>query len=1192
MFRRGKRYTLSAPANLAASGAQVTSDAVTDALEYQWERRLGSDQSFALFATTSTPTLPNAGLGGVQGTIQLRSRAKRRRWYSDYSGQVSVNLDLAPVPPSAPTGLSVTTGGFLSWDAAPAGESVSRWMIQRSPAGAGTWADVGMAMFAGDPSWQDPDAPGLTGNYDYRVAAENLAGMSAWSATATVTYSAPAPPTGYIVTAWDRIYDWGQDALVTTTATSDGNWSSGGTWSNGVPSASSTALIPSGRTVTMDATNGAAKTVAVKGNLFFPTGANSKLTVTHLYVYPTGYLRVGTAGTPVNAANTAEIVIRDTALDTASDPRQHGNGLVCVDGKVEMHGAVKTTWLRAAAEPTAGATTLTLASTPSGWRSGDSLIVHDTDFVDTYTRAAQGTRWKTEFRTVSGTPSTATVNLNSALTYNHYGARSGASRTTTERYLAVPNLTRNVKIYSENPNGTRGHTFFTMACDVDIRYVEFKGLGRSKNVNFNNSTFSGTPDNATHIGTNQQGRYALHLHHLEGRENIDPQYVIQGCSVYELDHVGWPKFDADSACAPRWAINLHGCNWGHCTDNVVHNYCGSGIFVGEMGTEHRNVVTGNCVIRCLGTGARPDERGLADLGYEGGNIWWRSPTNYIEDNYVAEGDFGYMLFIQGGGTVNLPNFPGANPNTPADNTPVNLMRASFGSFDDNEAVCCNEGFEPWSLGMDEGFRPPDTSDTLTVNGFTVWGCTKGIYNYTTCRMQYDGLLVIDARSTGFYTGDYSEDGVEIVNSRFVWCFSGYGAGSRPTNPHIWPSGTVRDTAFEYNYYGVIVSSHYHNSESPDGWPAAYLVDNCTFTPYNGADIGYYVGPPSNIIMVDAAVQKNNLTMQHGVWVTDYNGTPGDDFQVYWSADRRDQTFAAQTLRNVNIVQISGPPEAGLTMQQAWDKYRVTRHGLLPPANGSLSTRANIQGHLGPVRPLFFPLMATNYLLHFWSAYDGLSVGGSDPFYDGYPFNYATVDGAVGNVKSLGMASWNFAQATAGNKPTYRVSPSRLEFDGGDYLTLYQSGYAASRALAGDFTVYLVGNQTDDALYAILGSTNDASGFEINASDLVRVVNSAGTATTGATYTGRSTGRRFMRFRRASGTCYFAASDLAEVSLGTLSGTVNLNCLGARQNAGAYVASGQTWEYLLVTGSNTPAVGTEDAKVRAWVTEFCSIGDLL
>ena len=76
--------------------------------------------------------------------------------------------------------------------------------------------------------------------------------------------------------------------------------------------------------------------------LRFSSAQATRLHVGTLLVLPNGVLEVGTPSDPIPASFTAEIIIKNKALNPSADPDQFGTGLLSIDGKVTMYGAVKT----------------------------------------------------------------------------------------------------------------------------------------------------------------------------------------------------------------------------------------------------------------------------------------------------------------------------------------------------------------------------------------------------------------------------------------------------------------------------------------------------------------------------------------------------------------------------------------------------------------------------------------------------------------------------------------------------------------------------------------------------------------------------------------------------------------------------------------------------------------------------------
>ena len=173
------------------------------------------------------------------------------------------------------------------------------------------------------------------------------------------------------------------------------------------------------------------------------------------------------------------------------------------------------------------------------------------------------------------------VTLATPLQYAHKGARNADGK--LEFLPHVGNVSRNVVVRSENPQGTRGHMIFMSHAAIDLRYVEVRDMGRTKMGVLDNSEFDANGQ-LVRFGTNQIGRYAIHFHHDFGPKDTPAggyQFTLVGNSV-------------DGA--PKWGITVHNSHYGLVRDNVVYNTRGAGI-VTEDGTESFNVFDHNFALR-------------------------------------------------------------------------------------------------------------------------------------------------------------------------------------------------------------------------------------------------------------------------------------------------------------------------------------------------------------------------------------------------------------------------------------------------------------------------------------------------------------------------------------------------------------------------------------------------------------------
>lgn len=354
-----------------------------------------------------------------------------------------------------------------------------------------------------------------------------------------------------------------------------------------------------------------------------------------ILVLPGGALRVASAKLGEAAI---DLVRKDIPIDTGADPEQWGGGIVVVDGTLELLGQPKTTWLRLTGNPKAGDTALTLERVPEGWAIGDRIVIPDTRQLPVWkdrapTDPANGPdrpapEW--EERRIARVDG-AVVTLDAPLTFAHAGPFTPH----------VGNLSRSVVVRSENPAGTRGHILVTGRSTVRVEYARLYGLGRTTNQPLH-STALDERGEVVRLGTNQIGRYPVHLHHLVG--------------------FGWRLVGNAVENNVKWGLTAHNSHDGLIADNVVYDTQGGGI-VTEQGNEARIVIERNFVVRVRS--GRGTDRGGADgvtaFGQDGSCFWFRGPYNYVRDNVAANCSFyGFNYNGYFNGPAKLPIRPGAD----------------------------------------------------------------------------------------------------------------------------------------------------------------------------------------------------------------------------------------------------------------------------------------------------------------------------------------------------------------------------------------------------------------------------------------------------------------------------------------------------------------------------------------------------
>lgn len=425
-------------------------------------------------------------------------------------------------------------------------------------------------------------------------------------------------------------------SAVTNTVAKSGYWSDPSIWTGGIPAAGARVYIPKGVTVVYDIVSDVAlKTVRIDGKLAFAPTVNTKMVVETIAGMAGSEFEAGTDANPIQSGVTARIVVSDPgAINLTEDPMRIGRGVV-LHGKAIMRGETKTSWLPVSNQPRAGGTQITLSKVPTNWRVGDKVVLTATNFrnkIYTGTVVDLGTfDEERTIRAISG--NTVTVD---PLQFDHTTNRSSFTP-----YLA--NYTRNIVIESQKGAGAaiqqRGHVMFMHSGVVDVKYVAFDHLGRTNKALFiNDATFDSFGNLTPGTGTNQRGRYSVHIHRV-GTNNYsyNPAH-IQGSSVWG---------------SPGWGFVSHD-SYALIEDNASYDVLGSH-YVTETGNEIGSFKN-NIAIKAPGhdpdtNAASPkDSRRVAlfDLGDAGHGFWFQSRMTENTGNVVSSAaNAAYIYFHRG-----------------------------------------------------------------------------------------------------------------------------------------------------------------------------------------------------------------------------------------------------------------------------------------------------------------------------------------------------------------------------------------------------------------------------------------------------------------------------------------------------------------------------------------------------------------
>ena len=529
----------------------------------------------------------------------------------------------------------------------------------------------------------------------------------------------------------------------------------------------------------------------------------------------------------------------------------------------------------------AGDTSLTVTGNVSGWQAGDTLVLPDTREVSSTAEGAF------QAGTLPGDWEEVTIDhiqgnqifLTSPLQFDHLGAHEPDG--TLELLPQVALLDRNVVISSQNPSGTRGVTYFTARADVDIEYARFENLGRTNAFQpVDNTTFDAN-GNVTHIGTNEDGDYAVYFDDLMGPvnpTNTGYQFTFVGNTV-------------DGAL--KWGVTVDNSSYGLLSNNVVYDAEGAG-FVTDEGSEIGNAFLNNITIHIEGTqvdGSNAITEGTYGLG--GSGFWFARGGNTVSGNVAADSVFagftfcGYTVL----GQVTLPNFRGADPEQPGQ-TYVTLLNPSA-PFANNEAYGMTT-YGLWAAFISGVNTLPD-QPAMLISGLTLWNIWNvDAWIYHTSDVTFSGLHIIgdeaaqnrnDVGSTGVELWTYENFNTVIQDSSIVGERYGVLAPKNDASqPGLMQPTVIQNTTFD-NYINVVASLAL--DDRPDNGNELVLRYDLfaleTALPIGPAPASS-IAPPANIWMDYATEDGDNVnyTQPSVVLVYNYDRVAGDNFQVFYS----------------------------------------------------------------------------------------------------------------------------------------------------------------------------------------------------------------------------------------------------------------------------------------------------------------------
>lgn len=287
-------------------------------------------------------------------------------------------------------------------------------------------------------------------------------------------------------------------AAAVVTSVKSGNWSDPSVWSgNKLPAAGDIVTIGS-HSITYNVPNAqiGKLTLGDNGRLTFNPGQSATLEATGNIIIEGDLVMKPTSPSITHTIRFVGIDESKFSDGGGLNPLESDVGVwVMGAGKLDLVGAEKTPWTRAAGSIAQGANTITLEKVPSGWRVGDEIAVAPTkppgDNKDP--------SWNVEgfdeatITAISG----ATVTLNKPTAHFHPAVNNTWK-------AEVMNLTRNVRI--EGTATGRTHVFIRSTVPQTMRYVGTRYIGPRKVQPKNNNKFREDSEIL--------GRWGIHFHFM------------------------------------------------------------------------------------------------------------------------------------------------------------------------------------------------------------------------------------------------------------------------------------------------------------------------------------------------------------------------------------------------------------------------------------------------------------------------------------------------------------------------------------------------------------------------------------------------------------------------------------------------------------------------------------------------------
>jgi hypothetical protein len=244
---------------------------------------------------------------------------------------------------------------------------------------------------------------------------------------------------------------------------------------------------------------------------------------------------------------------------------------------------------------------------------------------------------------------------------------------------------------------------------------------------------------------------------------------------------------------------------------------------------------------------------------------------------------------------------------------------------------------------------PQSGPGSVIKDFTVWNQYQwGVFGYESNKVTLDGFTILgDAAimasgngAIGLHFSDYQQTNLTVTNADIENMTTGIEAP-------VKTGGTTFTVMNSYlaNQVDIDVATIWDRLTTSD-WlqKRTTVINNVRFGA--AADGSMTTINMDFVPSWELSWLAANLIVSDQVFVYNYNGVTGDNFQVFYTQQAANYVVPQTQYNSDGSIRVDASPVAGLTNQQTWDLYGIAIAGEVAPSTAT--TQNGINGLVSPI----------------------------------------------------------------------------------------------------------------------------------------------------------------------------------------------------------------------------------------------------